>query len=51
MAARPDDHRRRDHGAAGRGDADFIHADDALAAVVPEPAFVAEGRDDRGHDR
>ena len=36
-------------GAAGRRHADLVDADDAVSAVAPEGAFVAEGRDDRRH--
>ena len=49
MTARLHDHGRGDDGPAGRGHADLIDARDAEVTVVPEPAFVAEGRDDDGH--
>jgi hypothetical protein len=49
MTARPHDHRRGDDGAAGRGDADLVHAGDPGVTVVPEPAFVAKGGNDDGH--
>jgi hypothetical protein len=43
------DHRRGDDSSAGRCDADLIDPDDAGETLVPETAFVAEGRDDDGH--
>ena len=49
MGARADDHGRRDDGSTGRSDPDLIDPDDAGKTVVPESAFVAEGRDDDGH--
>ena len=49
VAAGPHDHGRRDDGAAGRGDADLVDADDPDEPLVPEAALVAEGGDDDGH--
>jgi hypothetical protein len=42
VAVGPDDDRGRDDRAAGRGDADLVHADHALRAVAPQAALESE---------
>jgi hypothetical protein len=49
MTAGLHDHRRGDDGAARRGYPDLVDPRDPHATVVPEPAFMAEIRDDEGH--
>jgi len=42
---------RGDDCAAGRGHADLVDADHPDEPVVPEPALMAKGGDDRSHRR
>jgi hypothetical protein len=49
MATRLHDHRGGNDCPAGRRDTHLIDSDDAGQTLIPETAFVAEGRDDDGH--